>query len=83
LEGKTFIVGEEYSIADMCTLPWVNTFSRWVRGRKVYVNKSLRMKRLIKKETEEPWHYKNIDAYIERCLSRPKTKEGLRVLPIV
>jgi GST-like protein len=28
LEGKTFIVGEEYSIADMCTLPWVNTFSR-------------------------------------------------------
>lgn len=63
LEGKTFLVGDEYSIADMATVPWVNGLSAFYKADDILeLNK-----------------FKNVNAWVKRCLDRPKTTSGLKV----
>lgn len=63
LEGRSFLVGEQYTIADMATVPWVNGINVFYGGA----------------EKLEIHSFKNVVAWKERVLSRPKTQTGLSV----
>jgi len=65
LEGRTFLVGEEYSIADIATWPWV-------RGLSVHYKAD---------EQLQLQEFKNVKAWLERCTSRPSSQKGLVVTP--
>ena len=66
LEGRDFLVGKEYSIADMATAPWVGALD-WGYGAKNVL------------ELEQ---FSNVMKWYERCFSRPKTIAGSKVCPI-
>lgn len=63
LTGRTFLVGEEYSIADMATMPWVN-------GAQVFYGAT---------EKLEFAKFPNVQAWVKRCLERPKTLAGMNI----
>lgn len=63
LKGRLFLVGDEYSIADMATMPWVNGVSVFYGG----------------KEKLELDKFTNVGAWVKRCLDRPKTAVGMNV----
>ena len=63
LEGKYFLVGEQYTIADMATVPWIN-------GVDVFYNAG---------EKLELSKFKNVMAWVRRVLDRPKTAVGMNV----
>lgn len=63
MEGRTFIVGEEYSIADMAIVPWVSCLEKFYEA-----TEQLGLK-----------DFKNVNAWVERVLSREKTKKGAEV----
>ena len=63
LEGRTYLVGEQYTIADMATVPWVNGVRVHYKAEdKLELNK-----------------YKNVNAWVQRIIDRPKTKAGMAV----
>lgn len=63
LEGRQFLVGEQYTIADMSIVTWVNAVRVHYNGEeKLELNK-----------------LKNVNAWTERILARPKTQKGLKV----
>lgn len=64
LEGRTFLVGEEYTIADMAIMPWVHCLD-------VFYNA---------KEQLGLSEYKNVQAWVKRLLERPLTAKGMEVL---
>jgi len=64
LEGKQFLVGEEYTIADMATMPWVYCLEVFYEA-KDHLGLS---------------DFKNVNAWKERLLDRPKTSRGMEVL---
>ncbi len=66
LEGRQFLVGEQYTIADMATVPWVNGVDVHYKGA----------------EKLGLSEYKNVSAWVQRVLSRPKTKQGMSVLQL-
>lgn len=65
LEGKEFLVGGEYSIADMDTVPWVR-----------YLDTGLAAAEFLGLS-----NFPNVLAWKDRCLARPATARGLTVCP--
>ncbi len=65
LEGRTYLVGEQYTIADMATVPWVNA-----------VNIFYKASDKLELDT-----FKNVIAWVQRVLDRPKTAAGMNVCP--
>jgi len=63
LEGKTFLVGEEYSIADMSIFPWVQCLD-------VFYGAS---------EHLELSSYPRVNAWVARIMEREPTRRGLEV----
>lgn len=63
LENRTYLVGEQYTIADMATMPWVN-------GVDVFYGGAERLQLAT---------FKNVQAWKERLLARPKTAIGMTV----
>ena len=65
LEGRKFLVGEEYSIADMATFQWVGCLD-WGYSARDFL---------------EVDSFKNVVAWHDRCMSRVKTVAGCSVCP--
>lgn len=65
LEGRTYLVGEAYSIADISIFPWLGCLS-WGYGATEFL------------ELEK---YKNLMAWYERCSSRPASIRGAKICP--
>lgn len=63
LEGRSYLVGDEYSIADMATVPWVNALSDFYEA-----DAQLGLKT-----------FKNVNAWTKRVSERPKTAAGMKV----
>jgi len=66
LRGKTFLVGEEYTIADMSIIPWVSALKTFYQAEE-------------KLDLEK---FKNVMTWLDRCLGRPKTAIGMGVCKI-
>lgn len=66
LKGRTYLVGEEYSIADMAIVPWVRCLDRFYEASDIL---SLS-------------EFSKVNAWCERVLSREATKRGLAVCEI-
>lgn len=69
LAGKTYMVGEEYSIADIAIFPWVEIF------RSGYKHPS----GLTAAEYLSFEKFVNLNAWIDRIAERPAVKRGLTV----
>ncbi len=63
LEGRTFLVGEEYTIADMAIVPWVDCL-KTNYGASEHLELSA---------------FKNVNGWCERVLSREATQRGMKV----
>jgi GST-like protein len=63
LLGKTFLVGEQYTIADMAIVPWINGLSMAYKAE-------------AKLGLSE---FKNVQTWVQRVLQRPKTAAGMLV----
>ncbi len=63
LEGREFLVGDEYSIADMATVPWVNALSQFYQAEDVLGLKN----------------FGPVQAWAKRVSERPKTAAGMKV----
>lgn len=63
LNQRSFLVGEEYSIADMATFPWVQCLDEFYNA----------------KEKLDLEKFKNINSWIDRILQREKTRKGMKV----
>ena len=69
LATRSYMVGDEYSLADMVLFPWVN----WLRvGYKHKSGKAAREFLSIDK-------YKHLNAWVDRILERPAVQRGLTV----
>jgi len=69
LEGKTYLVGEEYTLADIVCFPWAHML------RLAYKHESgIKAGDFLSIE-----QYKNVGAWIERILVRPAVVRGLSV----
>lgn len=63
LADRSHLVGDEYSIADMATMPWVNGLSASYQADEVLGLAQ----------------FKNVNAWKERLLARPATARGMKV----
>lgn len=63
LKSNKYLVGNEYTIADMATVPWVN-------GLHVFYNAGTKL------GLDD---FKNVNAWKDRILERPQTAVGMRV----
>lgn len=63
LKSKTYLVGEEYTIADMSIIPWICTLRTFYKAEEQLGLES----------------YENVNAWTLRCLARPKTAVGMTV----
>lgn len=63
LEGKSFLIGDEYTIADMSIFPWVICLDKFYEA----------------KEHLELAKFKNVHSWIERILMRENSRKGLEV----
>lgn len=64
LEGRKFLVGEQYTIADMATVPWVECVRVFYKGEEILGMKD----------------FTNVMRWTKEILSRPKTADGMKVL---
>jgi GSH-dependent disulfide-bond oxidoreductase len=63
LQDKFFLVGENYSIADMATVPWVNGLSQFYKAEeKLSLNE-----------------YTHVNRWVKNILERPLTSAGMKV----
>lgn len=63
LENKNFLVGEQYTIADMATVPWVNCLSQFYKAdEKLSLNE-----------------FSNVNRWVKNILERPLTSAGMKV----
>ena len=60
---RKFLVGEEYSIADMATMPWVHCLSVFYGAKDVLGLEG----------------FANVEKWVARCLARPQTAAGMKV----
>lgn len=65
LENKKWLIGDEYTIADMALAPWIGALDKAYEA----------------KETLELDSFKNISSWLSRFLDRPAVKVGLKVTP--
>ena len=63
LEGRTWILGDDYSIADVATLGWVRNLIGFYEARDLVAFDTL----------------KNVPAWLERGLARPAVQRGLAI----
>ena len=63
LEGRDWIMGEDYSIADIATLGWVDNLITFYEARE-----------LVEFDT-----FVNVKAWLERGLARPAVQRGLKI----
>lgn len=63
LAGRTWLVGEAYSIADIAIFPWVDCLGRFYKAQTHLELSS----------------YPTVLEWLERCLSRPAVQRGMRV----
>ena len=63
LDGRTFMVGDEYSIADMAIFPWILCLDKFYEANEILELKA----------------YENIQSWIARIMQRPATQRGLEV----
>lgn len=63
LEGKNYMIGDEYTIVDMATFPWVGCLDWGYNAR----------------EHLELDKFKNVMAWHERCSLRPAAEKGAKV----
>ncbi|GBG33184.1 Glutathione S-transferase [Hondaea fermentalgiana] len=63
LEGKDYILGSEYTLADINTMPWINCLSQFYNAD----------------ETLELDSYKNVQKWMARIKSRPAVKLGMQI----
>lgn len=63
--GK-YLVGEQYSIADMATMPWVECVKNYYKAGELL-------------ELEK---FQHVNEWVARCLARPLTKRGMGVCSI-
>ncbi len=66
LEGKDYLVGNEYSIADIATFPWVGCLD-WGYNAKDFLQLN---------------QYKNVMEWYKRCSERPAAQRGAKVCPV-
>lgn len=63
LEGRKFLVGEEYSIADISIFPWVGCLDSFYEASEI-----------LELDT-----FKNVNAWYKRCSERPASIKGAKV----
>ncbi|KZC42242.1 MULTISPECIES: glutathione S-transferase N-terminal domain-containing protein [Rhodanobacter] len=63
LAGREWIMGDEYSIADIATLGWVNNLITWYEAR----------------ELVDYDRYAHVGGWLERGLARPAVQRGLQI----
>jgi len=63
LAGREFLAAEEYTIADMATMPWVNALSEFYKA-----DEKLELKQ-----------FENVRGWVARLQARDKTAAGMRV----
>jgi GST-like protein len=63
LAGREWIMGDEYTIADIATLGWVNNLITWYEAR----------------ELVEYDRFAHVDAWLQRGLARPAVQRGLKI----
>lgn len=63
LATRTWIMGEEYTIADISMLGWVENLIGWYDAR----------------ELVEYARFKHVDAWLQRGLARPAVQRGLKI----
>lgn len=63
LEGRTYLVGEKYSIADISVFPWVGFLGQYYEA-----NEILELDR-----------FKNVNNWYKRCSERPASIKGSKV----
>ena len=65
LAGRSYIMGEEYTIADIATFPWVRTLENtYAAGEALGLD-----------------GFANVVAWRDRCLARPASQKGLNMPP--
>ena len=64
LEGRDFLIGGDYTIADMATFPWVGALDWGYEAAEL-----LKLKQ----------NFPSVVAWYERCRQRPATARGLEV----
>ena len=64
LSQRSYLVGEEYSIADMAIMPWVHALSGFYEAQ----------------ETLGLSDYPHVAAWMQRLLERPATAKGMTIL---
>jgi GSH-dependent disulfide-bond oxidoreductase len=63
LDGREWVMGEDYSIADIALLGWVRNLVDYYEAADLVDYHALR----------------NVDSWIERCLARPAVRRGLAI----
>ena len=63
LEGRQWIMGDDYTIADIATLGWVNNLITLYEARELVAYDS----------------FGNVGAWLDRALARPAVKRGLGI----
>jgi GST-like protein len=64
LEGREYILGDEYTVADMACMPWV-----------VAVDKGYAAAAFLRVD-----EYANVNRWMKRLLQRSAVRDGMRVL---
>lgn len=66
LENKNFLVGQQYTIADMATVPWVNCLSQFYKAdEKLSLNE-----------------FSNVNRWVKNILERPLTSAGMKICSV-
>ena len=65
LEGRDYLMGDEYTIADIATFPWIRVLGTFYDAA----------------EALDLAAHCNVQAYLERCVSRPAVDHGLNQPP--
>ena len=65
LEGREWMMGDEYTIADIAIFPWVRTIRVTYEAGDITGLDGLR----------------NVNAWLERCVARPASQSGLNIPP--
>jgi len=65
LEGREWMMGDLYTVADIATFPWVRTVRDFYEAGEAVGLES----------------FKNVTAWLERCLERPSSVKGMAIPP--
>lgn len=68
LEGKQYVIGDEYTIADMAIFPWVRCLETGYNAKDY----------IYKEAFGRVDEYKNVEAWLARINARPAVEDGLK-----